>query len=305
MRNVFSGLVYVALVSFLAAAAGCRRAEGPPPEKARRTTIGFSLPSLEGFGNAQLAADVKAAVAKRPGLDYAVLDAGNDSNKQQDDLEVLAKSCGVVVVVPLDPHETTETVEKLSDAGVPVIVLNRAIIGDKFACYIAPDWKQIGSAAADWLAGKLGGKGKIVEIKGPVDAIHAGQMHDGFRARLRDPGFRFVFEGFLDPPRVDGCRLMADAMADVDRFDAVFAFDDAAALSARRAAEAAGRADGVLFVGVGGAPDGGAKFVKDGLLGASVFVPTGGAEAVETAAIILAGGTAPKRIVPPPRMLSE
>ncbi len=186
---------------------------------------------------------------------------------------------------------------------MPVIVVDRAVIGDKFTCYIAPDWKQVGEAAADWLAGKLDGKGKIVEIKGPVDSIPAQELHNAFRSRLLDPGYRFVFEGFLDPPRVDGAKLMAQALADADQIDAVFAFDDAAARAAYETAKAAGRAKSTLFIGVGGAPDEGAKSVKKGSLSASVAVPSGGADAIETAVKILGGGKVPKYIVPPPHVL--
>ena len=55
--------------------------------------------------------------------------------------------------------------------------------------------------------------------------------------------------------KFDGGKLMDEALGQVEKIDAVFAYDDAAAYAAYQAAKAAGREKGVLFVGVGGLPD--------------------------------------------------
>ena len=44
-------------------------------------------------------------------------------------------------------------VAKAFDAGIPVVVLDRALIGEKYSCFIAADWKQIGADAGKWLSG--------------------------------------------------------------------------------------------------------------------------------------------------------
>ncbi len=307
MRYVVSCLVAFALLAVLSPGVGCRPAKTPtPPIDAKPLTIGVSLADIQGPLRSQMKADIEAAAAKHPNLSLMIRDAGGDTAMQKRNLdEFLTQRVGLVIVAPIDAHALTEPVKKLFDAGVPVIVLDRAVIGGKYTCYIAPDWKLVGEAAGKWLAGKLDGKGTIVEIKGPVHSTPADEMHDAFRAQLRDPGYRFVFEGFLDPPRVDGAKLMAEAIADVDQIDAVFAFDDVAAQAAYETAKAAGRAKGTLFIGIGGLPDLGAKYVKEGVLSASVVVPTGGAEAIRAAAKILAGGKVPKKIVPPTRVLAE
>lgn len=308
MRYVVSCLVAFVWLAVLSPGVGCHRsAETPkPPKKAGPPTIGVSLADIQGPLQTQLKADIEAAAAKHPNLRLVIRDAGGDAAMQKRNLDdFLAERVNLVIVAPIDAQALTEPVAKLFDAGVPVILLGQAVIGDKYTCYIAPDWKLIGETAGKWLAGKLDGKGKIVEIKGPVDSTPADELHDAFRARLRDPGYRFVFDGFLDPPRVDGAKLMAAAIADVDQFDAVFAFDDAAARAAHETAKAAGREKGTLFVGVGGLPDQGAKYVKEGVLSASILVPTGGVEAIRAAAKILGGGKVPKKIVPPTHVLAE
>ena len=97
---------------------------------------------------------------------------------------------------------------------------------------------------------------------------------------------------------------MADAMADVDQFDAVFAFDDAAARAAYETAKSAGREKGVIFIGVGSVADGGKKLVEEGVLSASVLVPSGATEAIEAAVKLIGGGKVEKKIVPPTRVIT-
>jgi ribose transport system substrate-binding protein len=196
-------------------------------------------------------------------------------------------------------------VARLFDTGIPVIVLDRAVIGDKYTCFIAADPREIGTAAGKWIAGRLHGKGKLVELQGPVDSLWAQQLHAAWRAALRDPGFRFVFDTHVDPPKFDAGKLIGEALDRVREIDAVFAYDDAAAAAAYKAVKAAGREKGVLFVGVGGLPAEGAVYVSQGILDATFLNPTGSAEAVETAVQLFRGRQAPKKIVPPTRVITK
>ena len=210
-----------------------------------------------------------------------------------------------VIINPKDAQALTDPVARAFDAGIPVIVLDRAVIGDQYNCFIAADPKQIGTAAGKWLAGRLHGKGKIVELKGPVDSLWDDEVHAAWRAALRDPAYRFVFADRVDPPKIDAGKLMSDMLDHVEKFDAVFAYDDAAAATAYETARAVGREKDVLFVGVGGLPAQGAAYVSQGILAATLLHPTGGAEAVATAVKLLHGEKAPKKIVPPTRVISS
>ncbi|MBN1394826.1 MAG: substrate-binding domain-containing protein [Pirellulales bacterium] len=308
MRNVSHCLFASVFLALFGSWTGCRPADGPPtpPKGENPPVVGVCLGNVKNDPRqAQLKADIEAEALRQthPGLRLTVLEAG-DAASQKRNLEKLRnQGVDLIIVSPIDAQAMTDPVAALHDAGVPVIVLDRAVVGDRYSCHIAPDWELIGAAAGRWLAEKLGGKGNIAEIKGPVDSLPADRLHDAFRDRLRDPGYRFVFEGFVDPPRVDGAKLMADALADVERIDAVFAFDDAAARAAHETANTAGRAKDTLFVGVGGLPDEGAKYVAEGVLDASVLVPAGGAEAIDAAVKILSGKKVPKNIVPSPRIV--
>ena len=57
-----------------------------------------------------------------------------------------------------------EPVAKAVAAGIPAIVLDRRVIGDQYTCFIGADNRLIGREAGRWIAGTLGGRGKVVEL---------------------------------------------------------------------------------------------------------------------------------------------
>jgi ribose transport system substrate-binding protein len=122
---------------------------------------------------------------------------------------------------------------------------------------------------------------------------------------LKDPGYRFIEPGCLDPPKVDAAKLAGEALQKTEKIDAVFAIDDASAFAAYQTFKAAGREKGVAFVGVGGLPSEGADYVRKHVLRATISHPTGGTEAIDAAVKILAGQKVSKKIVLPASSFAE
>ena len=100
------------------------------------------------------------------------------------------------------------------------------------------------------MAARLGGKGKIVELKGPVDSLWDQEVASRLADRTARPrlSIRLQQSGRSAEDRRAG-KLMKEALGRVETIDAVFAYDDAAAKAAYEVAKAADRAKGVLFVG--------------------------------------------------------
>jgi ribose transport system substrate-binding protein len=276
------------------------------PQKPPARIVGVCLSRLDDPWQAQLKADLEAAATKRSDLELVVGVAENDAAKQQRQVEQFCDDrVAAIIIRPVEAQALTAPVAKAFAAGIPVVVMDRALIGDKYTCLIAPDYKQIGVEAGRWLNKRLQGKGTIVELRGPVDSLADEQVHIAFRLELRDPNYRFTFDGHVDPPRTDAAKLMGEALQHVGKIGALFAYDDAAAHAAYEVAKTAGREKDVLFLSVGGLPAQGAAYVAEGILSASILRPTGGAEAIDAVAKALDRQPVPRTIVPPTRTITK
>src|SRR6516162_7297391 len=167
MQRDYSSLLST---SFLAAALllqGCGGSDQSAPsktadpKKAKTTyTLGMSQCNLGEPWRVEMNAQIKAAAERHPNLQIVFKDAQNDTLKQRSHVEELV-SAGVdlIIISPKEAQPLTEPVAKAMAAGIPVIVLDRRLLGTNYTCFIGADNKKIGHAAGQWIAKKLSGKG--------------------------------------------------------------------------------------------------------------------------------------------------
>jgi ribose transport system substrate-binding protein len=285
------------LASVALLAGGCGKSNPPAPTQARVYTIGMSQCNLGEPWRVQMNEDIRAAAAQHPELKVVFNDAQNDTLKQRAQVEEFVSSkVDLLIISPKEAQPLTEPVARAFEAGIPVIVLDRALLGDKFTCFIGADNKKIGRAAGQWIAKKLGGKGKVVELKGLMTSIPGQDRHTGFREGIAGTDIEVIFEADMKWLEPDARKEMESALSRFDHIDLVYAHNDPGAHGAYLAAKAAGR-DGILFVGIDALPQEGIAYVRQGILDATFRYPTGGAEAIDTALKIFKGETVPKKIV--------
>src|SRR5207244_9182474 len=122
----------------------------------------------------------------------------------------------------------------------------------------------------------LGGKGRVVELKGLMTSTPGQDRHTGFREGLKGSGIEVVFEADMKWLEPDARKEMESALARFDRIDLVYAHNDPGAHGAYLAAKAAGREKEIKFIGIDGLPQEGQAYVAQGILSASFEYPTGG-----------------------------
>ncbi len=276
--------------------AGCSGSS--KPEGAQAFTIGMSQCNLGEPWRVQMNADIAAAAKKHSNIKMVFKDAQNDTLKQRAHIEELV-SAGVdaIIVSPKESQPLTEPIAKAYQANIPVIVLDRAVQGDQFTCFIGADNKKIGKAAGEWLRKKLGPNATIVELKGLMTSIPGQDRNQGFRSGIEGSGINVAFEADMKWLEPDARKEMESALARLSKIDAVYAHNDPGAHGAYLAAKAANREREMLFVGIDALPHEGIAYVKQDILNATFQYPTGGAEAIETALKILNGQQVPKTIV--------
>ena len=305
--NRLHSVFVIHLVSFIATMvvfSGCSRShQGTAPEPGAQKkvksnyTIGMSQCNLGEPWRVEMNAQLKAAAEKVPNLQVIFKDAQNDTLKQRAHVEEFV-SAGVdlIIISPKEAQPLTEPVARAMDAGIPVIVLDRRLLGDKYTCFIGADNKKIGHAAGEWIVKRLGGKGKVVELKGLMTSTPGQDRDGGFRDAIAGTGLEVIFEADMKWLEPNSRQEMESALSRFNRIDCVYAHNDPGAHGAYLATKAAGREKEMIFVGIDALPQEGVAYVQQGILDATFQYPTGGAEAIDTAMKILKGETVPKEI---------
>lgn len=265
--------------------------------KDRVYTIGMSQCNLGEPWRVQMNEDIKHAAARHANLKVVFKDAQNDTLKQRSHVEEFVSSkVDLLIISPKEAQPLTEPVAKAMEAGVPVIVLDRALLGDKFTCFIGANNKKIGKAAGEWIVKTLGGKGNVVELMGLQTSTPGQDRHSGFLEGIAGSEIKIIFSADMKWLEPDARKEMESALSRFDKIDLVYGHNDPGAHGAYLAAKAAGRA-GIKFVGIDALPQEGVAYVSQGILDATFQYPTGGPEAIETALKIFRGESVPKEIV--------
>lgn len=305
MRLNHSTFLYsiIALASAAVLLTGCSPSQSDSTKSASQKkskssyTIGMSQCNLGEPWRVEMNAQLKAAADKHPELTLVFKDAQNDTLKQRAHVEeFVSAAVDLIIISPKEAAPLTEPVAKAMDAGIPVIVLDRAVLGDKFTCFIGANNQKIGHAAGEWIVKKLGGKGKVVELKGLMTSIPGQDRDRGFRDAIAGTGIEVIFDADMKWLEPDARTEMESALSRFPKIDCVYAHNDPGAHGAYLAAKAAGREKEMLFVGIDALPQEGVAYVQQGILDATFQYPTGGTEAIDAALKILHGETCPKQI---------
>lgn len=275
-------------------------------QDARTFTVGMSQCNLGEPWRVQMNADIRKASEEHPELNVVFKDAQNDNLRQRAHIEEFIRAgVDAILVSPKEAAPLTGVVRDAYRKGIPVIVIDRRVLGDEYTCFIGADNVKIGRAAGRWLAERLGGTGKVVELKGLMTSTPGQDRHSGFREGIRGSGLEVVFEADMKWLEPNARREMESALARFSHIDAVYAHNDPGAHGAWLAARAAGREKSIVFIGIDALPHEGVAYVSQGILAASFEYPTGGREAVETVLSVLNGEKVPKEITLPSRVFTK
>ncbi len=284
--------------------AGC--AEKDSQESEARWTIGMSQCNLGEPWRVQMNADIKIAAENCPEIKVVFKDAQNDTLKQRSQMEeFISAGVDLIIISPKEAAPLTAVVAQAYQKQIPVIVLDRRVLGDQYTCFIGADNKKIGRAAGKWIVQQLGGKGKVVELKGLMTSTPGQDRHSGFREGIRDSELEIIFEADMKWLEPNARKEMESALARFEKIDLVYAHNDPGAHGAYLAAKAVERDKDIIFVGIDALPQEGCAYVRQGILSASFEYPTGGKEAIETALKILNGQSIPKEITLDSRVFTK
>jgi len=208
--------------------------------------------------------------AKELGVELVIYDAQDDSAKMTSSMEdLIQKKVGAILVNPTDADAVVPSILKANAAGIPVFTIDRGATSGEVVTHIASDNVAGGKMAGEFLAEKIGGKGKVVELVGIPGTSAARDRGKGFHEAMEGyPDIEIVASQAADFNRDRGLAVFENILQAQPEIDGVFAHNDEMVLGAIAAAEAAGR-KGIVFVGFDAVGDA-VKAVKDGRLAATV-----------------------------------
>lgn len=255
--------------------------------------IGISLPSAtHGWMGALIDNAEKQAkeLEESEGIDYVMTNAA-DPNKQANDIDdLIAQKVDVIVMLPIESAALTPIGQKIKDAGIPLVIIDRELENDSATVVVKGDNEGIGVNAGKYFIEQLKGKGKVVEITGPPSSVTE-QRGIGFKeAMAGEPGIEIVASQSGDFSTEKSLAVMQNILQAQPEIDAVFTQDDGMALGVLQAIKEAGRDDIQFITGAAGAKEVFTNMKEDGLIKATfLYSPTMVMEGIKIAGKIAKG----------------
>lgn len=196
----------------------------------------------------------------------------------------------LLIVSPNQLSALSDAVERAYDKGIPVILYDRKTNSGKYTAFIGCDNYTIGKSMGNFIAERLHGKGRIVEIRGLEGSSPAMERHRGFMDAIKKyPGVQLVASEGGDWKENSGNKAMRRILSKTQDFDYVFAHNDRLAYGAYLAARQSGVKRQYKYTGVDALANkgGGLEMVRDGIFEATYLYPTKGDEVISLALKIL------------------
>ncbi len=276
------------------------------------TTVGRARPGpwriafSDGYGatpwRRMCLAELRRAAAARPHevAQFVVRDAGGYVGQQVADIAGLIRDrVDAILCIPAAPDPLIPALTDATARGIATVVLTLPVGGTAWSSYVGTDKAAKGAAMARWLAGALGGRGRIVGLGGLPNNGYSQALWAGAQPVFTGSGIdvlRFAWAGW---DRTHARAVMAGLIGAFPAIDGVWCDGGQDAAGAEQALLAAGRQpvpvtgddnNGLLklYASVG------ARY--PGFRFALLSEPTWqGTIALDTALKLLAGATVPKR----------
>jgi ribose transport system substrate-binding protein len=242
-----------------------------------------------------------------PNMELTVTDGQGSVQKQSADVDdLVARGIKVLLISPYQADALVPAIERAKKAGVKVITYDRNANTDVVS-FVSSDDVLNSEAVGEWLAKKLNGKARIIEITGTPGASPTVARHDGFhKAISKYPNMKVIAKANGDYLPTTGLKVMSDLLGRYPKgsFDAIYTYADDMGQGVARALREAGRAKEVPIVSINGQQVG-VDLIKKGEMDATGAYAEVGREAVMAAAKVLAGEPLPKRVTLEPSLITS
>ena len=214
----------------------------------------------------------------------------SDERQVQQIDSLVATGIDLLIVAPNQVATISPAIDRAYDKGIPVIVFERKTNSQKYTAFMSADNYEMGRVMGEYVAGRLHGKGRVMEVMGLKGSSPAIERHNGFMDAMKkhpDITVLATLQGdWTEASAVKAVQEYEGSLADVDF---VFGQNDRMAMGARKVLSALHPSSSTKYCGIDGLPDenGGIELVRDSILDATYIYPTNGDLLINQAVRIL------------------
>lgn len=217
----------------------------------------------------------------------------------------IARRLDVIILNPYSMEDCKPAVEAANKANIPILTVNNLVANqDKCVTFVGSDAVESGRIQMDYAVKRIGGKGNIVILHGPIghDA-EIGRRKGAQEILDKYPDVKVIFEQSGNWSREEGETITEVWLQSGKHIDAVVAQNDEMALGALKAIENVKGSNDILVFGIDAISDA-LQSISDDRMAGTVFQDAKGqgAGAIE-AAVRIAKGLKVERTIYIPYML--
>jgi ribose transport system substrate-binding protein len=246
--------------------------------------------------------------ADRQGMTLRVQSAEFDAATQLRQVQTfLSQGVDAIILCPVNSQGSGSAVELANRANVPVFTADIASKGGDVVCHVASNNEQGGELVGDYLAEKLGGRGKIAIIDFPTVTSVQERVRGFEKAIAKHPGIEIVAKPAPEEAlRAKAFPIAQDLLQSHPDLKGIFGINDDCALGAVQAAEATRRND-VVVVGFDAIPEAVEKIRQGSVLqaDASQFPTVIGRAVVSAIAKHAVGESVPESVPIPTALVTR
>jgi ribose transport system substrate-binding protein len=260
----------------------------------KRFKVGVSIPAADHGWTAGIKYWADQAKKQNPDIDWIIQDA-KEPGEQISGLENLqTQGVDALVILATESAALTPVAEKLHNAGILIVNVDRGFLKPVADVFVEGDNKAFGRKSAEYMVGKLGGKGKIAVLRGIQSTVDTDRFDAAMAVFKANPGIEVIPPAIGMWNREKAEKEMENLLVSNPHIDAIWASDDDMALGVESALKAAGRDKNIWILGGAGMKDIVKRVMdKDALFPADItYPPSMIAFGMQTAAGILHAGRA-------------
>lgn len=162
-----------------------------------------------------------------------------------------------IVLAPSHRDSLVPVVERAQNSGIPVTIFDSGIGTERYTSYVATDNRRGGVIAAERLAEKLGGKGRIAILGVKAGSVSTDEREEGFQETIKSkfPEIQIVAFQYGDADRAKSLDRASDILTANPDLNGFFASNESSTVGVVQAIKQKGLAGKVVLVGFDSSPN--------------------------------------------------